>query len=186
MPQRAGKKLYFLVSRPSMIPVVRAAQDVISPAVYSPRRPPPTRGTQNMYAGICRNRGEISRQGDIDLWKAITTLYNWPVAKVGRATPRPMVSRVSWHIAQSPNVNSCLIHLYVYTLSLAQCGSTGAIVVSILGLSESDTARKPRLEGCRGAWDGWASQGCQGALAGAEEVVVGSDRWPEIQEVRQY
>lgn len=77
--------LYFLILPPSMVPVVRAAKDVISPAVYSPRRPPPpTRGTQNMYAGICRNRGEISRQGDITLRKAIRTLYNWPVAKGGK------------------------------------------------------------------------------------------------------
>lgn len=37
-----------------------------------------------MYAGICRNRGEISRQGDVDLSRAIRALYNWPVAK-GRA-----------------------------------------------------------------------------------------------------
>lgn len=59
--------------------------------------------------------------------------------------------------------------------SLAQYGSTGAIVVGILGLSESDTARKPHLEGCWGAWDGWAGQGCQGALAGAAEVAAGSD-----------
>lgn len=83
-----------------------------------------------MYAGVCRNRGEISRQGDIDLSRAIGALYNWPIAK-GR-----VLAQAGWtveYLGTQPDVRYVSVGLCM----LAQPGH-GSAQTSILKMSESE------------------------------------------------
>lgn len=108
-----------------------------------------------MYAGICRHRGEISRQGDIDLSWKIRTLYNWPVAK-GRVLLR--VGSSVEYLGTSHNLQNALTPRPPVRIHVGPCPVTAARAPAWLASWKCPNQNYDRPSGRLPGSLGWVGQ----------------------------